>query len=415
MIPRVPRDPTNMAGPNPSKEMERLQRLCKQGLPTVVVLSGAAQWFRDQALAAVLDSVAVDAELRTVDGLQVDVRGLASETDGGAEEDAEERAADGGEEQASSGRYCPDLDVLRGGGLFAAAGVLVVRRGSRWLRRYQESLLNFLPHIGKGCVLVLEVEKLDKRTRLSKELAKVGELFEFRSLYEAPFGRPDRPLDGELVQWVVSTARSLGVPLTQEAALVICAQVSKEPGVIHAELCQLRDRLAARAEGLPSQPLVPQDLAGLLTVAFSSTPFEFAEAVLGRNRRKAWRSLRAIFDRGVKRKDGGSSMDRAGLLPFVVSWTFTQFMQVLEGRTALESGTRLSDVAGKVGVRGFTERFEGHVRDNDRDSLERGILALMAVQRELRLHGEDDDVLIERFLDRWFDGAAVPTAMETEW
>jgi hypothetical protein len=43
------------------------------------------------------------------------------------------------------------------------------------------------------------------------------------------------------------------------------------------------------------------------------------------------------------------------------------------------------------------------------------LLALLHCQRERRSLGEEDDVLLERFLARWFDGAPVPGPEELEW
>ena len=156
------------------------------------------------------------------------------------------------------------------------------------------------------------------------------------------------------------------------------------------------------------------ELRGKLSIAFESTPFELAEAVLGGNRRRAARSLRAMFDRGVRQRDG-KVMDQGGLFPFATSWLFGAIAQVYEGRLLLDSGSSLRDVPGQVGVRGFVDRYQEQVRHNDLEQLERGLLAILACQREQRQSGEDYDVLLERFLDRWFDGTAIPGGQEFGW
>jgi len=300
---------------------------------------------------------------------------------------------------------------LRGGNLFAKRTFVVVRRGDRWLRRHGAALQAFLPRISSDSTLVIEAIKLDKRTRLAKEIGKNGAVFDFRALYETPFGRPDRPIDGELVQWVTQHSRRMAVAITPEAALLLCAQVGKEPGELDAELRLLGDQLG-RDPG--RRPLGPDELRGKLSIAFESTPFELAEAVLGGNRRRAARSLRAMFDRGVRQRDG-KVMDQGGLFPFATSWLFGAIAQVYEGRLLLDSGSSLRDVPGQVGVRGFVDRYQEQVRHNDLEQLERGLLAILACQREQRQSGEDYDVLLERFLDRWFDGTAIPGGQEFGW
>ena len=396
-----------MAAPKPDAELTRLNKLLKDGLPSVVALTGQGGWFRDQALQRVLAAVPKSAELLTVDGQQVDIRGLSA--GGSAEETDDDDGVQAAREERPRG--CPDLEALGGASLFAKQTFVIIRRGDRWLRRYGAALQTFLPRIASGSTLVIEALKLDKRTKLAKEITKSGAVFDFRALYETPFGRPDRPIEGELVQWVTQHSRRMSVAITPEAALLLCAQVGKEPGDLDAELRVLGDQLGRDPK---RRPLGPDELRGKLSVAFESTPFELAEAVLGGNRRRAVRSLRAMFDRGVKQRDG-KVMDQGGLFPFATSWLFSSMAQVYEGRVLLDAGTSLRDVPGQVGVRGFTDRYQEQVRKNELEQLERGLLAILSCQREQRQSGEEDDVLLERFLDRWFDGAAIPSGQEFGW
>jgi DNA polymerase III delta subunit len=276
--------------------------------------------------------------------------------------------------------------------------------------RYTDALVQALPKFAKGSGLVLEAQKIDKRRKLWKELADQGVLFEFRDLYEQPYDRSRGPLEGELVQWVVQKSRSFGVALTPESALLLCEQTSKSPGELMAELQRVRDALGPDPK---RKPLAPADLRGKLSVGFESTPFELADAVLSRDRTAAFRSLRAIFDRAVRQKDG-KAMDDGGKFPFATSWLFQSMAQLHEGRLLVDEGVRPEDVPARVGVRGFPDRYLGHLRKNGSEQLERGLLSLLHCQRESRSTGEDPDVLLERFLVRWFDNA-LPPVRELEW
>ena len=398
-----------MAAPHPDKELERLRAACKQGLPSVVALVGGGAWFRQQALDAVLASLPGDLEVVSIDGQEVALRGKKASA---GDDDGE--AVDGDEDDAGDDAgavHCKDLQPLAGGGLFSQSTCVVVRRGDRWMQRYAKALAAFAPRIQKGSLFVFEAQKLDKRTKWAKELAASGAAYEFRELYETPFGRPDQPLQGELVQWVTAHSKRLGVPVTPESALLLTAQVGKEPALLAAELDQLVDQFQKKGS---QKALAPEDLRGKLTCSFESTPFELAEAVLDGDRKRALRSLHAMFARGVKQKDG-KRMDQGGLFPFATSWMFSSMGQVYEGRTMLDDGTPLRDIASKLGVYAFQERFMAQVQKNPRSKLEHGLLALLHCQRERRSLGEEDDVLLERFLARWFDGAPVPGPEELEW
>ena len=251
---------------------------------------------------------------------------------------------------------------------------------------------------------------MDSSPKKVKQLAADGAVFEFRDLYDMPYERSRGPLEGELCQWVCAAGKALGVPLAPESAWLVVSQVGKSPAELMRELERLRDQHTGDAIGAPLQP---KDLAGKLSVRFESTPFEFAEAVLGGDRRAAQRSLAAMFQRGVRQQDG-KAMDAGGVLPFTTSWLYRQLGVTYEGRVLYDAGVSQRDLAARCGVRQFADRFVASVRKNDQPQLRRGLLALHACLRESRITGEDDEVLLERFLGQWFDGLPIPTGEELE-
>jgi hypothetical protein len=72
------------------------------------------------------------------------------------------------------------------------------------------------------------------------------------------------------------------------------------------------------------------------------------------------------------------------------------------------------DVAQKCGVFQFVDRFLATIRRHPAARLRRGLLAVHACQRLVRLTGEEPDALLERFLAQWFDGVPIPTAEDLE-
>lgn len=399
-----------MAVPNPEVELARLGKLLAKGLPPVLVVTGVNDSFRAEAMDLVLAALPKDGELRIVDAVGERAGGGAADDDE-ADDDGDE-AADTADAAAGLAA-CPELLDLRGGGLFAKRAFVVVRRAANWWKKHATTVGSQVPNIGKGCGLVIEAGKLDKRKKaaatLVKQLADGGALFEFRELYDTPFDRTRSPLEGELCKWVIGRAARAGVPLQPEAAWLLVAQVGKNPPDLLAELQRLRDRFG---DGVKA-PLAPAQLQGKLTTSFASTPFELADAVLGGDRRAAFRSVRAMFDRGVRQKDG-RTMDAGGLLPFATSWMFQQLAMVLEGRQLLDGGVSLRDVPERLGVRFQGERLAAQVQRWTKPRLAHGLLALHACQRSSRTTGEDADVLLERFLCQWFDGAPIPTAEDFE-
>jgi DNA polymerase III delta subunit len=308
---------------------------------------------------------------------------------------AELRIVDG--ESDTDGRELADL---RGGTLFCRGAWLAVRRADAWLKAHGAALEGLLERIAPGCGLLLEAAKVDRRTRLGKQLAAQA-CFELRDPYAEPFDRTRCPLEGELVGWVQSRGRAAGVKLSGEAALAIIATVGKDP----AELAGALQRLAEQV-GDRGVTLRPDDLRGHLPVGFQSTPFELAQALLAGDRRRCERSLEAMYDRGVRGRDGEQRVDEGGVFPFLVSWLHRSLADTLEGRRLLDAGVAGGDVPGRVGVRTFVERFQEQVEANPAARLRRGLELLAECERALRLTGEEPRWLLRRFVARYF----APTA-----
>jgi len=395
-----------MAVPHPQKLLASVERLAAKGLPAVTLVMGSNDFFRREAIEILLAAVPKDAELRVLDA--VEIRAAAGRA--ADEDDAGEPADAGGD---GIGR-CPELVDLRGGGLFAKRSFLCVRRAKNWWGRHALTLTEQVEKFGSGSGVIIEAPKLDKRKRavaaFVKQWIQAGSVFEFRDLYELPYDRSRGPLEGELAQWVGFRAAKLGVPLTAEAAWMTVARVGKQPGELIAELRRLRDQVGG---GGRRQPLTPEDLRGKLTVGFESTPFELADAVLAGNRRLATRSVRAMFARGVRGRDG-RPMDTGGLFPFATSWLYQSLTRAYEGRALLDEGVSPRDVPGRVGIRQFGDRFVADLRKHDLASLRHGLLALHYCQRMSRVQGEEPEVVLERFLAHWFDRTPVPTAKDME-
>ncbi|MEM7205313.1 MAG: DNA polymerase III subunit delta [Planctomycetota bacterium] len=356
-----------MAVPNPERELTRLRTLVGRGLPPVVLVTGAADFFRSEAMDLALAALPEDADIRTLAGEQ--------DTDGA------------------------ELDVLRGGSLFGEGAWLVVRRAEGWLKKHGAALAAVLPGLRPGCGAIVEATKLDRRTKAGKALAKGAAVFEFRALYTEPYDRTRSPLDAEMVDWLVQRARGVDLRLTREAALLLMHTVGTDPAECLAELQRLATRAGGEAGNKGS--LGPDDLRGLLSCGFESTPFELADALLERDRQRTERSLEAMLQRGVRGRDG-DRVDTGGVFPFVTSWLYQALARCYEGRFLLDRGVPLREVGGRVGVRAFADRFLQQVRLNPEPRLRRGLLLLHEAQRELRQSGESPGWVLRRFLLRYF-------------
>lgn len=357
-----------MAAPNPERELERLAAAIADGPPRVVVVVGPAAYFRGLAVARVLARLPADADVRSIAG---DEAGEAAE-----------------------------LQDLRAQSLFGGGRWLVLRRGDAWVKAHGDELSAVLPRIHPRCGLVLEVAKLDRRTKLAKVLEEIGAVFEFRALYTEPYDRTRSPLEAEMVGWIQRRARAAGAPLTPAAALLLMHTVGTDPAECAAEVERIAVRLGGRRTALS-----PDDLRQQLSCGFESTPFELAEALLDGDRRRAERSLEAMCARGARAREG-EPVDRGGLFPFIASWLYQALAQAYEGRFLRERGVARRDLPARAGVRAFADRFLRQVEANSLPRLRQGLLLLHEAQRELRQSGEEPEWILRRLVARWFAEAA---------
>ena len=118
-----------MAAPNPSIEFVRLEKLVRAGLPSIVMITGDSDFFRGKAMERLLKAVPADAELRNVDG--ADQKVVADDSDSTV--------------GTAGAVLAPELQDLRGGGLFARASFVAVRRGANWWKKHSASIAELAP------------------------------------------------------------------------------------------------------------------------------------------------------------------------------------------------------------------------------------------------------------------------------
>lgn len=352
-----------MAAPNPEKELARLEKtLRSESRPSVVVLQGAAQWFVQRGLASLRELVATSGDITDIDGQESSV--AASE----------------------AGQFLVDL---RTPSLFGGNKVLLLRNAERWLRVHQRALADTIERVAPGNMLVLALHKLDGRSALAKRIKKLGAVFEFRMLYEKPFGGRGTATSAELVQWVVQRARTHGLRLEAQAGLFMAEVVGSDPAMLDGELARLAPSLKKSQVGV-------EDLRGSLAVHFSSNQFELVDAILDGDARAAFRSHRALFREGMRDKDG-KPIDRGAVFPLVTAWLASSLSKLYQARVEIEAGAAHGAVIRQYGGY-FKDRFERQLRRSSVTRLAAILQALRIAERRLRRSGEEPELLLERLL-----------------
>ncbi len=352
-----------MAAPNPEKEISRLASLLRADpAPSVFVFQGQQRWFRDRALDLVKDKL-------------------------GAQGDVFEHDASSGEGSANDAAGF--LMDLRTRSLFGGQKVLMLRSAERWLKSHGKLLAEVLDGLAPGNALVIEVAKLDGRSALAKKLKKLGAVFDFRNLYDKPFGDRGPATSAELVQWVCARAKSKKLRLSPASALFMTQVVGNDPGQLEGEM----DLLASQFAG---KEITPETMREVLTVSFGSSQFEFVDALLEKDAQKALRSVHAMFREGLRDRDG-KRMDKGAIFPMAMAWLVQSIATLIEGRHAIDQGESGHSVVQRMGGY-FKDRFERQLRGLDTPALANIHAAAMRAERRLRSSGEEPDILLERLV-----------------
>jgi DNA polymerase III delta subunit len=349
------------AAPNPEEELRRLAAAVEKRLPGCILLLGKARWFKDRAARLVIDRVAA----RGGDVIQL--------------------AGD----QSQDARPIRDL---RTASLFGGPKVLLVREPDKWLKAVEAPLLDAITKLPPQHALVLDAEKLDGRTKLSKTLTQAGQVFQFRDLYERPYRMGDDPASGELVRWLVDRGRTHHLKLSPAAGLFLVQTVGADPSRLDEELSRLRRGLEG-VEGV----ITPELLHERVEVGFSSTQFLLAEAVLARDLNSALRSLDALEREGLE-DAAGRSLESSALFPLVSSWLHRSLLAAAKTRRLIDQGEDPATAATRAGVVAYQDRFLAAVRKQKRTWFERGLVALARCERRLRESGEEPVPLLERMV-----------------
>ncbi len=352
-----------MAAPNPELEFRRLEKICGgDSPPGLVLIRGSSRWFRDRALARLRELWKEAGEFQELDGEEV------------------------GEDGRRVSEFLLDL---RTASLFSGARFLLLRHAERILRRFGEAFLETVEKTAKGNRLIVEVAKLDGRSKLARSFRERGEVFEFRDLYTKPFDARKPPASAEIVRWVTDRGAAHGLSLGPEAALFLVTVVGGDPGRIDGELSRLS------SAGLSKRP-GPEDLRVSLQVSFGASQFDLVDAVLEGDLPAALRANRALYQEGLRDREG-KRIEPSAVFPLVSSWMHTCLAKLRAARDEVDSGSSISEAAARHGGF-FRDRFAGQLRRHDRASLARLGEALLRAEVRLRTMGEDPELLLERWI-----------------
>ncbi|MHC4885348.1 MAG: DNA polymerase III subunit delta [Planctomycetota bacterium] len=359
--------------PDPMSDYQgALATLKRDGAAPICVVSGGQDWFRRTAIQA------YEAAIRQAypDVSEISFQGPASQGE-------------------TTLPVTTVLEELTSYGLFASNKLVVVRRAQRFLfpvkrgggdndddkgNKKHAALIRYLENPTDGMFLLLELDSLDKRTKLGKTLNKAALVIPC----------PELKYERDTLPWLRAEAKRQGVGLTPQAAEMLFSIHGADPGVLASELTKLS--LYAEGTGQIDGPTVESFMGGTMALSF----FELGNAVEAGNTHKALNVARRMIVQGVQ-DSRGKRVDLVGTVHMALGSLRSTLSTLWEAHDVASQGGSEQDLRAKLGARGWRapELLAAGRRMHLRD-IEDGFECLAAGLAALHDTGGDPAITLER-------------------
>ncbi len=281
----------------------------------------------------------------------------------------------------------------------APCQVVWLRNPAKQVAETQDELLEVLAR-GLSCgFLVIDLERLDGRTKFAKAVIAAKAAVECRRLWDTPppWKAGAAPHDTELHQWVIKHAAGLGLTLSPPLAGELVACTGNAPGIIDQELRKLRDRLDGKGR------LSAEQIRALVPDTRRDSVFALVDHALNGQAREALAALGRLLKFGHVMEDkpifDGASIAQVALGAFV------KRLRVLRRAERLRGEGRLSAEA--LAAAGIATRFQApaviaQLKRAHGAGVDAAFAALLAADRALKgkRGNSDPGLVLERLVLR---------------
>ncbi|MCI0340732.1 MAG: DNA polymerase III subunit delta [Planctomycetales bacterium] len=290
------------------------------------------------------------------------------------------------------------FDELRTGSLFEPVRLVRVEGADALVEAAAEALEAYVASPAAQVHLVLDLDKLDGRTRFARRIAEAGVVIACRRPFDhPPPWQPDaEPWDHPLAAWLVEEARSQGLALDKPAAHAIVERVGSEPGLLAREA----ERLAAVLGGTPAaaKPLAADGVASLVADTRGEDLFRLADAIARRDLSAALKVADALFRDGVPEREGGRTRGEGPVAARIVPWVHRTLRELWVARGIADSGGAAAEVARALGKKPvFAEALLRDARRFEPREFERAWPRLLATDLAVK-GGSPPRLAVETFL-----------------
>lgn len=297
----------------------------------------------------------------------------------------------------------PDFDAagvesfLQAPGLFGGERVLLFARAGKALKK-SKSLVQTLAAAAQapdGPRLIVVEAPGAGMTATVKPLTSVdgARVERFRKLYADPPPWKPHDLDAsEAAQFLAAEARTRGLRFARGAAGALVQLAGGKPG----DLLQSLEHF----ELLGVETIDEEQVRDVAAHSAEGSAFDFADALLDGDGRRAYRTLAALRRRGLRTWDGKRIAPRDAF-SMLVAVASKQRLQTAAVRGGLDQGLDFAAACKQAGVAAGgppAQRMQSRLRQCDADHLDRVLTALLEAERHVKREGWGDAVRVLELL-----------------
>lgn len=253
------------------------------------------------------------------------------------------------------------LNEVRTASMFGKYKLVIVEDADNIIAKYQDKLSEYVKNSKTSNSLVLNVQSIDKRTKLAKLMDnKHGILIECNKPYDrpAPWETSKPEYDSELTRWIVMHAKRYNKVVDMKTAFSLFEKVGNNLAIIDKQVEVLSVYTGDRKE------ITVADIKSLLGSSHREKIYSLLDAVSMKQTASAIKIADNIFNIGIENERKNITYDKKTIAIAIISSLHKRLKELWKTTRVLDNNGSKEDILKKTSVkRPFIDKFIKQARN----------------------------------------------------
>ena len=263
--------------------------------------------------------------------------------------------------------------------LFDEHNFILLKDANKVLSKLGDSLVKYLGAPCSFSTLVLEMEKIDQRTKLGKFLKEYDSIVDCDPLKEnVPWSK-----ENELVKWICMRTERYQKRIRYEAAEMLADYIGNNLNDLSLQIEKLVVYVKDRKE------IAPDDIQTIVQATRKVNIFDFQDAISTKDIKKAIKLCDLLFKRYVSTQDGTTLADHTGIALYLIKMIHKRFKDIWRIQVSQDTKSINSYVVNKL---------RDHCRYFNPDNLREIWRKILEAQMEVKVSRTSPSLAIEKLV-----------------